>query len=86
MSSSEKVRHEMRCFFNLVDAHGSSILDVDGVDVADVDELRAVVADAVQEVRRERPSDSSDWKGWRLEVTDTSGAVLLTINLDPASP
>jgi hypothetical protein len=47
-----------------------------------MDELRAVVADTVEEVRHEHPSGASNWKGWRLEVTDTSGAVLLTINLD----
>ncbi len=71
----------MRCFFHLVGAHGS-ILDVEGVDVPHMDELRAVVADTVEEVRQDHPSGAIDWKGWRLEVTDTSGAVLLTINLD----
>jgi hypothetical protein len=73
----------MRYFFHLVDAHGS-ILDEDGVEVADVNELRAQAVKAVEELRAEDPPGAKDWKGWRLEVTDTSGAVLLTINLDPA--
>jgi hypothetical protein len=76
----------MRCFFHLVDANDSSILDRDGVDVADMDQLRAEIANAVEELRQEHFSIAGDWKGWRLEVTDTSGAVLLTINLDPVSP
>ena len=72
----------MRYFFHLVDAH-DSILDEDGVEVADFDELRAEAVKALAELRAHDPSAARDWKGWRLEVTDTSGAVLLTINLDP---
>jgi hypothetical protein len=75
----------MRYFFHLVDAHGS-ILDEDGVEVADMGQLRAHAEKAVEDLRSEDPSIATDWKGWRLEVTDTSGAVLLTIKLDPAPP
>jgi hypothetical protein len=74
----------MRYFFHLVDRHGS-ILDEDGVEVADMGQLRAHAQKAVEELRSEDPSAAGDWRGWRLEVTDTSGAVLLTINLDPVS-
>ncbi len=93
----------MRCFFHLVDAHGSmldmegvevadldelraSMLDMEGVAVTDMDELRAEIADAIEELRSADPGGAKYWKGWRLEVTDTSGAVLLTINLDSVSP
>ena len=72
----------MRYYFNLVHAHGS-MLDKQGVEVAEVEELEAHVAEAVEELRREHPSSADDWKGWRLEVTNTSGAVVLTVNLDP---
>ena len=75
---------QMRCFFHLVDAHGS-IRDEDGLEVADLDELRREAEDAVEELRSADRSVARDWKGWRMEVTDTSGAVLLTINLDPVS-
>jgi hypothetical protein len=49
-------------------------------------QLRAHAQKAVEELRSEDPSAARDWKGWRLEVADTSGAVLLVINLDPVSP
>ena len=75
----------MRYFFHLVDAH-DRVLDEDGVEVADTDHLRAHAQKAVEELRSEDPSAARDWRGWRLEVTDTSGAVLVTINLDPVSP
>jgi hypothetical protein len=74
----------MRYFFHLVDAD-RSLLDHEGLNVADPKELRAEIAKAVEQMRQEDPSAANDWKGWWLEVTDTSGAVLLTINLDPAS-
>jgi hypothetical protein len=64
------------------DRHGSN-LDEDGVEVADMGQLRAHAQKAVEELRSADPSAARDWKGWRLEVTDTSGAVLLTINLNP---
>jgi hypothetical protein len=59
------------------------MLDVEGVEVTSVQNLRAEVAEAVGEIRR---VDTSDWRGWRLEVTDRSGTVLLTINLDTFRP
>ena len=74
----------MRYFFHLVGADGS-ILDEDGVEVADMGQLHAQAVKAVEELRSSDPSAARDWTGWRLEVTDTSGAVLHTINLDPVS-
>ena len=74
----------MRYFFHLVGAHGS-ILDEDGVEVADIGQLRAHAQSAVDELRSADPSAATDWKGWRFEVTDTSGAVLFTLKLDPVS-
>jgi hypothetical protein len=75
----------MRCFFNLLNAH-EAMLDVEGVEVASVENLRAEVAEAVREIRRGDPSATRDWSGWRLEVTDPSGTVLLTINLGSFRP
>ncbi len=71
----------MRCFFNLVDCH-SSMLDPEGVEVGDMEELRAEVAKAIEEMRLAEPAAARDWNGWRMEVTDSAGAVLLTIDLD----
>jgi hypothetical protein len=33
-------------------------------------------------LRLEDASAAKHWQGWRLEVTDTSGDLVLTINLD----
>jgi hypothetical protein len=70
----------MRCFFNLVGPHGS-LPDQEGIEVANMDELRAEVAETVEEVRSSAPSEAQHWKGWRLEVTDSSGAVIFSVDL-----
>ena len=75
----------MRCFFNLVGPH-DSLVDTDGVEVSSTEALGAQVAKAIEEVRRADPGAARDWKGWRLEVTDSSGAVLLSVNLDRFPP
>ena len=66
--------------FNLADGH-SSMLDPEGVEVADMEELRAEVSKAIEEVRLGEPDAARDWNGWRMEVTDSAGAVLLTVDL-----
>jgi hypothetical protein len=73
----------MRCFFNLVHAD-SSMPDAEGVEVADLAELRAEVAKAIEEVRHADPGAPRDWNGWRMEVTDPTGAILLTVDLSPS--
>ena len=70
----------MRCFFNLADGH-SSMLDPEGVEVADMEELRAEVSKAIEEMRLGEPDAARDWNGWRMEVTDSAGAILLTVDL-----
>jgi hypothetical protein len=72
----------MRCFFNLHNTD-DAILDKEGVEVANVEDLRAEVAKGVKDVRSADPLVVGDWKGWRLEATDPSGAVLFSVNLDP---
>jgi hypothetical protein len=72
----------MRCFFNLHNTD-DTILDEEGVEVSNVEELRAQVAKEVNEVRSADPLVAGEWKGWRLEATDPSGAVLFSVNLDP---
>jgi hypothetical protein len=70
----------MRCFFNLADAH-QFILDEEGVEVTDVGALATHVAKAIEEFRLEN-GETRHWTGWRLEVADTSGFVLLALELD----
>jgi hypothetical protein len=69
----------MRCFLNLHNTD-EAIFDEE---VANAEELRAEVAKVVKEVRSAAPLVASEWKGWRLEATDPSGAVLFSVNLDP---
>jgi hypothetical protein len=59
------------------------MLDPEGVEVADMEELRAEVSKAIDEMRLGEPDAPSDWNGWRMEVTDPQGAILLTIDLSP---
>src|SRR5687768_9999525 len=70
----------MRYFFNLVSAE-SSLRDEEGIEVG-LDEIYPEAVKAIEEMRQADPSVARDWKGWRLEVTDSSGAVLFAINLD----
>jgi hypothetical protein len=74
----------MRYYFNLVSPHGS-LPDQEGIEVANIDELRAEVAETIEEVRRADASATADWKAWRLEVADRSGVVILMVDLDRAS-
>ena len=59
------------------------MLDPEGVAVADMEELRAEVSKAIEEMRLGEPAAARDWKGWRMEVTDPKGAILLTVDLSP---
>jgi hypothetical protein len=70
----------MRLFFNLT--NGSEVIrDDDGIDVADLASARHEVDAVIADLRRERDFDPQDWSGWRFEVMDRSGFVLLCVPL-----
>ena len=71
----------MRCHFDLIDAH-QTLIDDQGVEVADVDEARTLARDAIREAIQEGALNLADCLGWRLEARDASGAVLFAIRLD----
>ena len=71
----------MKCFFNLANRH-QTIPDDEGVEVADVDEARTLAREAAAEMIQAGEAQIEDWRGWRLEATDASGAVLFTISLE----
>ena len=71
----------MRCHFDLIDAH-QTLVDDQGVEVADLDEARTLARDAIREAIQEGALTPADCAGWRLEARDASGAVLFTIRLD----
>ncbi|WP_046867453.1 DUF6894 family protein [Microvirga massiliensis] len=70
-----------RFYFHLVGAH-DVIPDKDGLEVGSLAETLAEVLKAIEELRRDNPSTSTEWRGWRLDVADQSGAVAFSINLD----
>ena len=70
-----------RCYFNLINSH-QSIVDPDGVEAADLDQARRLALEVAAEVLEEGEADVADWRGWRLEAVNASGALLFTINLD----
>jgi len=71
----------MRCYFNLVSSH-QSIVDEEGVEVADLGEARTIVLKVAAEMVQEGKAVIADWQGWRLEAADSSGATRFAIRLD----
>ena len=70
----------MRCYFNLVNAH-QTLTDHHGVEVEDLDQVRRLALEAAVEMIWKGEADIAGWRGWRMEATDASGAVLFTISL-----
>jgi hypothetical protein len=60
------------------------IRDDAGVEVADMAMVEAEALKAIQEIRQEDNEADEEWQGWRLNVTDRSGYVLLSISLGPS--
>ena len=71
----------LRCHFNLVYAH-QTLVDQEGVEVADVDQARTLAIEVALDMIRTGEAQITDWRGWRLEATSGSGAVLFTLRLD----
>ena len=71
----------MWLFFHLVDSQ-DTIHDLEGVDVTDLEQARTEAMRAIAEMRQEDPSAPMDWSGWALRVTDASGRVVLSLDLD----
>ena len=59
------------------DAH-EVLLDVEGVEVSDPQDVRAQTALVIEELR---PTDAQYWSGWTLTAT-AGGRVLFTVDLD----
>ncbi len=70
----------MRCYFNLVNGT-EEIIDDDGIEVSGIEQARAQALKAIAELRHEDNELASEWKNWRLEVTDSKGTVLFTLSL-----
>ena len=75
----------MHCYFNLVSPH-RTILDHDGIEVADADEAHALARVAVAELVQDGVAEIAHWRGWAVEARDASGAVLFTVGFDALLP
>jgi hypothetical protein len=75
----------MRCYFNLVSSH-HTIIDNEGLEVADVDEARTLAREAVAEMVQDGVPEIAHWRGWELEARDASGTVLFTVGFDAPLP
>ena len=72
----------MRCYFHLVNGD-ETILDEVGIEVSDLTTAQAMALQAIGDIRNEALEHGASWQGWRLDLVDPSGRVLLSIPLDP---
>ena len=72
----------MRCYFHLVNGH-ELITDDTGVEILDLARARDFALQAIDDIREEAIEVGASWQGWRLDVVDPSGNVLLSIPLEP---
>jgi hypothetical protein len=65
-------------FFFHFSSREDSVLDADGVELKDLKAAHAhalgIIADMIAMF-----SDAEDWRGWRIEITDTNWRTLLTV-------
>jgi hypothetical protein len=80
----EKGSRHLRYFFHLV-GHSETICDEDGLELPDPEEARLAALSAIEAVQREDPDAVEDWRGWRLNVVEASGALVFSIALDARS-
>jgi hypothetical protein len=72
----------MLCYFHLVNGH-EIIADDTGVEILDLAKAHELALQAIEDIRLEAAQFGESWQGWRLDVVDPSGTVLLSILLDP---
>ena len=75
----------MRCYFNLVSSH-HTIIDNEGLEVADVDEARSFAHQAAAEMVQDGVAEIAHWRGWQMEARDASGTTLFTMGFDALIP
>src|SRR3954454_377397 len=68
----------MHCYFNLVSPQ-ESIIDEEGIAVADADEARTFAREAILEMVQDGVAEIAHWRGWEIEARDASGTVLFKI-------
>jgi hypothetical protein len=72
-------RGPMRIFFHLADGN-ATIIDRQGVEVDSLDEIQNTVMHDIEELKREFPA--AERQGWKLDVVDAAGTLILSVPLD----
>lgn len=72
----------MHCYFHLVNGH-DIIRDDTGVEVPCLRTAQDHALQAIDELREEAIQAGALWQGWRLDIADPSGSILLSIPLEP---
>ena len=72
----------MRCYFHLVNGDETILYEV-GIAVSELATAQAMALQAIGDIRNEALELGASWQGWRLDIVDPSGRVLLTIPLHP---
>src|SRR2546423_7897110 len=75
----------MHCYFNLVSSH-RAITDEEGLEVADMEEVRTFAREAVREMVQDGVAEIAHWRGWEIEARDASGTVLFTVGFEALLP
>jgi hypothetical protein len=73
--------NDLRLYFDLRNDQ-YTLPDVYGVEASAPDEARHAAVAMIRKLRQEDPSAAQDWSGWILNVTDTAGCVLFSMDLD----
>jgi hypothetical protein len=70
-----------RYFFNLTDGD-EVILDDTGFDAPGTTAARLHAHEIIADLRREDPTLSGEWAGWRIEIVNTSGWTVDVLSID----
>jgi hypothetical protein len=60
-----------------------SILDDVGIEVSDLTTPQGMALQAIDDIQEEAIQQGASRHGWRLDIVDRSGRILLSIPLDP---
>ena len=71
----------MRFYFHLV-RNEDVIPDATGVEITDPEDLQRTALRIIHEVQAEVDPINTYWHGWRIDVVDPSGHVVLSVPLD----
>jgi hypothetical protein len=70
-----------RYYFNLTNGE-TMIRDQEGIEAITIQAAVISAMAAVEELRAQDPTNSDEWRGWRLEIVDASGQAVQIIPLE----